>query len=67
MTQEQVNALAEGFNDAGREWKVRLVGGDTNEAEELIIDCAMVGFATRIVPSDGTSPVDPLVVTGLNG
>ena len=67
VTQEQVNALAEGFNDAGREWKVRLVGGDTNEAEELIIDCAMVGFATRIVPRDGSSPGDALVVTGRFG
>jgi thiamine-monophosphate kinase len=67
VTQEQVDALAEGFRDAGREWKVHLAGGDTNEAEELVIDCAMLGFATRIVPRDGSSPGDSLVVTGRFG
>ena len=67
VTQEQVDALAEGFRDAEREWKVALVGGDTNEAEELVIDCAMVGFATRVVPRDGSSPGDVLVVTGRFG
>ena len=67
VTQEQVDALAEGFREAGREWKVHLVGGDTNEAEELIIDCVMVGFAGRIVPRGGSSPGDALVVTGRFG
>lgn len=64
VTQEQADALAKGFKDAEREWKVHLVGGDTNESEELIVDCAMLGFARRIVPRDGSSPGDVLVVTG---
>ena len=67
VTQEQVDALAEGFRDAEREWKVHLVGGDTNESEELIIDCTMLGFALRVVPRDGSSPGDALVVTGRFG
>ena len=67
VVQEQVDALAEGFRDAKRNWKVHLVGGDTNESEELVIDCAMLGFATRIVPRDGSSPGDSLVVTGRFG
>ena len=67
VTQEQVGALAEGFRDAEREWKVHLVGGDTNESEELIIDCTMLGFARRVVPRSGSSPGDALVVTGRFG
>ncbi len=67
MTQELADALAEGFRDAEREWNVRLVGGDTNESEELIIDCVMMGFANRIVPRNGSSPGDALVVTGAFG
>ncbi|MDG7007654.1 MAG: thiamine-phosphate kinase [Nitrososphaerota archaeon] len=67
VTQEQVDALAAGFRDAEREWKVHLVGGDTNESEELIIDCAMLGFARRIVPRSGSSPGDALMVTGRFG
>ena len=67
VTQEQVDGLAEGFREAGREWGVRLVGGDTNEAEELIVDCTMVGFARRLVSRGGASPGEALVVSGRFG
>jgi len=64
VSQEQVDALARGFRDAEREWGVLLVGGDTNEAKELVIDCAMVGFAERLVGRSGAGPGDVLTVTG---
>ena len=63
VSQEQVEELALGFRDA-EVWGVHLVGGDTNEAKELVIDCAMVGFAKRIVTRSGARPGDILVVTG---
>ena len=63
ISQERVDALAEGLRDAEREWGVLLVGGDTNEAKELVIDCAMVGFAKRLVTRGGARPGDILVVT----
>jgi thiamine-monophosphate kinase len=64
VSQEQVDALASGFRDAEKEWDVLLVGGDTNEAKELVIDCAMVGFAKHLVSRRGARPGDALVVTG---
>jgi len=64
VSDEQVDALASGFRDAEGEWGVLLVGGDTNEAKELVIDCAMVGFAKRLVSRRGARPGDILVVTG---
>ena len=67
VSQEQVDELATGFRDAEREWDVLLVGGDTNEAKELVIDCAMVGFAKRLVSRRGARPGDALIVTGLFG
>ena len=67
ITQAQVDEIAQGLQDAGAEWKVRLVGGDTNEADELIIDCVMLGVAQRIVRRDGAKPGDLLVVTGAFG
>ena len=63
-TQEQADQLGRGFRDAEREWKVRMVGGDTNEADQLVIDCAMVGFAKKVVERRGARPGDVLVVTG---
>jgi len=64
VTQEQVQDLALGLKDAEREWGTHLVGGDTNESRELIIDCAMVGFAKNLVTRAGASPGDKVVVTG---
>ena len=64
VSQEEVDGLASGFRDAEKEWGVLLVGGDTNEAKELVIDCAMVGFAKRLVPRTGAGPGDALVVSG---
>jgi thiamine-monophosphate kinase len=63
-SQGQVDLLAKGFKDAQDEWGVRMVGGDTNEAGQLIVDCVMVGFAKRIVGRSGARPGDLLVVTG---
>ena len=67
VTQEEVDGLALGFRDAEREWGVIIVGGDTNEADELVIDCAMVGFAQKVVTRGGARAGDALVVTGAFG
>lgn len=67
VTEEQVEDLARGLRDAENQWGVRLVGGDTNEAKELVVDCAMVGFAKRVVPRSGARPGDLVVVSGLFG
>jgi thiamine-monophosphate kinase len=67
VTQVEVDELGEGLRDAEREWGVHLIGGDTNESGELVIDCAMVGFAEKLVARRGASPGDVLVVTGKFG
>ena len=67
VTQEDVEQLAQGFRDAEDEWEAHLVGGDTNETSELVIDCAMLGFARKLVTRGGASPGERLVVTGLFG
>ncbi len=63
-TQDKVEQLGRGFRDAENEWGVQMVGGDTNEAGELVIDCVMAGFATKVVARNGARPGDSLVVTG---
>ena len=63
----EVRQLAQGIRDAEAEWGVHLVGGDTNEADQLVIDCAMVGFSKSVVTRSGAAPGDLLVVTGLFG
>lgn len=64
MSSRDVDDLALGFRDASREWGVRLVGGDTNEADELVVDCTMVGFGDRVVGRGGARRGDVVVTTG---
>jgi len=63
----KVVSLASGLLQASREWGVRLVGGDTSEAGDLIIDCMMVGFAERIVRRSGAGPGEYVVTSGTFG
>jgi len=63
----RVVELASGLVEASREWGVRLVGGDTSEADDLIIDCVMVGFAKEIVRRKGARPGEYVVTTGTFG
>jgi thiamine-monophosphate kinase len=67
VTQDEVEELASGFRDAARHWRTHMVGGDTNEANELVIDCAMAGFSERLVPRGGARPGDVLVASGTFG
>lgn len=63
-SEEEIRELANGFRKAQDEWGIRLVGGDTNEAGELVIDCAMIGFARDVVGRSGAKAGDLVMVTG---
>ena len=68
MQQPYIEGLAEGFAIASKEFGVKIVGGDTNEASELVIDCSMIGFSQFKVPTrGGAKPGDYIVVSGLFG
>ena len=68
MQRPVIEGLAEGFALASKEFGVKIVGGDTNEASELVIDCTMIGFPRFKVPTrSGAKPGDYVVVSGLFG
>ena len=63
-----IKGLAEGFAIASNEFGVKIFGGDTNEACELVIDCSMIGFAAGKVPKrHGAKPGDIVVISGRFG
>ena len=63
-----IEGLAEGFTIASNEFGVKIVGGDTNEAGELVIDCTMIGFPRFKVPTrNGAKPGDFVIVSGAFG
>ncbi len=67
VTDAQVHELALGFRDAADAWGVKLVGGDTSEAGQLIVNCVMAGFASKYVKREGAEPGDAVVTTGRFG
>jgi thiamine-monophosphate kinase len=63
-----VKGLADGFVRASGEFGVEIVGGDTNKASELVIDCCMLGRIGDNMPTrSGAKPRDVIVVSGLFG
>jgi len=64
----EIEDLARGFKMASREFDVKIIGGDTNESKELIIDCCLIGFSEHRevdLPGRGGAKVgDSVVVSG---
>lgn len=69
LTEKDVVQIAKGLNAGAREYGAYVVGGDTNESDDLVISCSLVGICKEdeIVRRDGARPNDILAVTGLFG
>ncbi len=61
-----VNEIASGLNSGAKEYGCRIIGGDTSETDDLVIDCIGFGFAEtgKILRRDGAKPGDVVAVTG---
>ncbi len=64
ISREQIVQLARGFRAAVKEFKVEIVGGDTNQGREIVLTVCMFGIATEIVPRNGSKKDDLIYVTG---
>ena len=64
FTEENVQELANGFKDAKNEYGIEIVGGDTNETSDLVIDCVMFGWGQYISSRDGAYGDETVFVTG---
>jgi thiamine-monophosphate kinase len=69
LTVEDVRNIGEGLNAGAREYGAYIVGGDTNEASDLVISLSVFGVAERgrVMLRSGAKPGDILAVTGLFG
>ncbi|OLD12376.1 MAG: thiamine-phosphate kinase [Crenarchaeota archaeon 13_1_40CM_2_52_14] len=66
VARKTVQNIAFGLSQAAREYHCKIIGGDTNQADDLVIDVAGVGVANpkKLVRRDGARVGDVVAVTG---
>ncbi len=63
FTQKMINELAKGFLKASKEFGFHIVGGDTNEGQELVIEVSMFGAGGKKMPSRGGARIGDIIIT----
>ncbi|MEO9308730.1 MAG: thiamine-phosphate kinase [Nitrososphaera sp.] len=64
FSKSKINQLASGFRAASKEFGFRILGGDTNKANDLVISVVLFGLTERITPRKGAKQGDVVVVSG---
>jgi len=66
ITRKGLEEIAEGLNAGAREYDAYIIGGDTNEASDLIISLSLFGLAKKdyVMLRSGAKPEDIAAVTG---
>lgn len=67
LSRRDVCLLADGIAAAAKEFGVRIIGGDTNEGEELSLSVFLVGAAESVPTRAGAGGGDAVFVTGSFG
>jgi len=59
-----IEDLAKGFQKATREFRLKILGGDTNEGKELVINFSLFGVSKKIVSRKGAKTNHVIITTG---
>ncbi len=68
-TEESSEEIGKGLNAGAREYGAYIIGGDTNEASDLVISISLFGTAKKntLMLRSGAKPDDLVAVTGVFG
>ena len=64
ISQAKIKEIAKGFQNASKEFGIRILGGDTNSGKEIVFNVCIFGKAQKIVKRRGAKKGDIIIVTG---
>lgn len=64
ISRAKIHEIAKGISHASNEFKIKILGGDTNEGKEIVINVSIFGTAENIVKRNGAKIGDTIFVTG---
>jgi len=69
LNDKDIEQVGKGLNEGAREYNAYVLGGDTNEASDLVISCAAFGICEKryLMKRSGAKPGDVVAVTGSFG
>jgi thiamine-monophosphate kinase len=69
FTKKDIQQIGKGLNAGAREYNAYVLGGDTNEASDLVISCTAFGIIEKryLMKRSGAKPDDLVAVTGFFG
>ena len=66
-SKSKILELSKAIGNAAKEFDVKILGGDTNEGKELVIQVSLIGFSDKIVRRNGAKNNDVIFATGYFG
>ena len=69
FVKKDIEQIGKGLNAGAREYNAYVLGGDTNEASDLVISCTAFGIVEKryLMKRSGAKPDDLVAVTGVFG
>lgn len=69
LSKKDIEQIGRGLNDGAREFNAYVLGGDTNEASDLVISCSALGICQKshLIKRSGAKSGDYVAVTGFFG
>ena len=64
ISEKQVKELSKGFSNACEEFKIQLLGGDTNQGKEISIHVVLFGNLKNLIKRNGSKVGDIICTTG---
>ena len=64
ISKKQVQELSRGFSSACKEFKIQLLGGDTNQGNEISIHVVLFGSVKKFIKRNGAKIGDVICTTG---